>query len=139
MTGQDPEEIWRAYYQNKKSQRLAEADALWIQMENAGVTEETILALDFVHIGNDKEGIDALKDQLSENYNVAIRRGDNDYWYLNGTTRPGGINLSQEQHQAWVEFMADVAQSYACVFSSWSLEAPELKANFLSERIESAS
>lgn len=139
MTDQDPEEIWKTFYDKKKAQRLAEAEELWSQMENAGVTEETVMALDFVHFGNDKKGIDALRDQLSENYNVTSSAADNGYWYVNGTTRPEGINLSKEQHIGWVEFMADVAQSYACVFSTWSLEAPELNASFLSESIEIAS
>ena len=139
MADQDPQEIWQAFYENKKAQRIEEAEGLWQQMENAGVNEETILALDFVHIGNDKEAIDALKEQLSENYNVTISPAENDYLHVKGTTRPEGINLSREQHLAWVEFMADVAQSYACVFSTWSLKAPELNASFLSENIESAT
>jgi len=79
------------------------------------------------------------KDKPKITHNVEISQADNEYWYVKGTTRPEGINLSKEQHRAWVEFMADVAQSYACVFSSWSLESPELKSSFQSESIESAS
>jgi hypothetical protein len=60
-------------------------------------------------------------------------------WFAKGTTRPDGITLNQEEHLEWVAFMADVAQSYACVFSSWSFEAPSLNLRFESEQIEDDS
>ncbi len=58
-------------------------------------------------------------------------------WCVEGATRPYGINIHQQQHYDWVEFMCDVAQLYNCVFSTWSLEAPKLKLKFVSKEIES--
>lgn len=140
MSTENPQKTWDEYYQNKKAQRLEEASAMWQQIENAGVTEETVIAIDFVHFGNIKEDVEALAEQLSENYKVEVSQDKNEkYWLVNGTTRPTGVNLSKEQHLGWVEFMADVAQSYACVFSTWVLEAPAININVRSEDIESDS
>jgi N-acetyl-alpha-D-muramate 1-phosphate uridylyltransferase len=121
-------------------QRLAEAEVLWKQMSNSGLTEDTIIALDFTHFGKSEEDAAALANQLSENYKVEVIPAQEDgYWYVKGTTRPHGITLTEEQHAGWVEFMADVAQSHSCVFSTWSLESPALSMKFESERVENAS
>lgn len=134
MTEQDTQKTWAQFYQSKKAKRKAEAATLWSQMENAGVDEDTVLVLDFVHFGNNEENVRDLVSQLSENYNITIDpAGNDDYFLIKGTTRPEGITLSQEQHLAWVEFMAEVAESYACVFSTWDFEAPSLKLRFSSE------
>jgi hypothetical protein len=139
MTEQDPQIVWEDYYRRKKEQRTDEAVTLWQQMENAGVTEETVMALDFLHFGNNEEDVKSLSNQLSENYNIKIEPAEEEkHWYVKGTTRPEGITLTKEQHLAWVEFMSDVAQSYACVFSTWSFEVPSLNVSFHSEEIESA-
>lgn len=140
MEPENPENTWRKYYASKKAQRIAEAAILWEQMRNAGVTGETVLALDFLHFGQSEENATALAKQLSESYQVeVIAVPEPGYWYVKGTTRPYGITLSEEQHSGWVVFMADVAQSYDCVFSTWSLDAPSLGVKFESERVESAS
>jgi hypothetical protein len=140
MTEQDPQEVWEDYYRRKKEQRINEAIALRQQMEIAGVSEETFMALDFLLFGNNEEDVRSLSSQLSENYNTDIESTEEEnYWHVKGTTRPEGITLTKEQHLAWVEFMSDVAQSYACVLSNWSFEVPSLKMSFRSDEIESAS
>jgi hypothetical protein len=136
MTEQDPEVVWSEYYQRIRGRRAREADALWDQMREAGVSDDTVLALDFVHFGNVREKVDALARQLSENYTVEVVVADQGYWHVKGTTRPEGICLSQAQHAEWVLFMADVARSHACVFSTWSLEAPSLRKTFKSEELD---
>ncbi|MFB2800711.1 hypothetical protein [Shewanella seohaensis] len=135
----DPQEIWEEYYRNKKFQRLEEAHKLCEQLQEAGVTEETVLALDFVHFSKSHENAQSLAEQLSENYTIDVVASEDGVWYINGTSRPYGLTLSAEQHIGWVEFMADVAQSHACVFSTWSFEAPSLNLKLSSESIESAS
>ena len=140
MSSEDPQKTWSDYYQRKKAQRLEEASELSKLMLIAEVTEETVLALDFEHFGTSKENIDALAKQLSEDYSMQVLASNEEgYWIAKGTTRPYGINLSQEDHLGWVEFMADAAQSYACVFSTWAIEAPSFGVSFHSEQIESAS
>ena len=140
MAVQDPQAIWSDYYERKKQQRADEAASMWKQMEAAGVNSETVLALDFVHFGTSLEKVQALANQLSENYSMSVvAEQEPGYWSAKGTTRPYGIELSQEQHLSWVDFMCDVAHSYGCVFSTWSLEATSLGTQFLSEGIESAS
>jgi hypothetical protein len=131
----DPQKTWADYYQRLKDRRLAEAASLWAKFHEAGGSRETIVAVDFIHFSSSKADLEALAAQLSENYAVAVvPRAEDGYWELRGTTRPGGIELSEAQHSGWVEFMADVAQSYACVFSTWQLEAPSMNRVFSSER-----
>ena len=140
MTTEDSQKTWNEYYDKKKRQRIEEASKLWEQMSNCGVTNETVLAIDFLHFGTNKENVNDLAIQLSENYEIEIVPGEEKgYWYAKGTTRPYGINLTKEQCSGWVEFMSDVAQSYACVFSTWSIEAPSLGVSFDSESIDSVS
>lgn len=136
----DTQNTWSEYYERKREQRIAEASELWRLMQKAGVTEETVLALDFVLFGTSQSDVASLAEQLSENYEMQVLPGNEDgYWLSKGTTRPHGITLNQEQHLDWVEFMADVAHSYGCVLSTWSLEAPSLAVHFNSDAIESAS
>jgi hypothetical protein len=140
MNNDQSQQVWRAYYQGKKAQRAEEAIALWDKMNTAGVTEETILAMDFIFLGASQQNVEALARQLSENYEMgAAPASAPGWWCANGTTRPHGVTLGREQFLRWVEFMCDVAESYACVFSSWSLESPELALHFRSESIPSAS
>ena len=138
MRVEDPQVVWADYYKRKKSQRMNEAAVLWAQMKRAGVNESTVLALDCVHFGSVKEDVESLAAQLSENYTVETCADSNEgYWRVLGTTRPDGIYLTEEQHLAWVEFMCDLAQSFACVFSTWTLDAVSLGLKFRSEAVES--
>ena len=137
MSDEDPQKTWDEYYQQIRSRRMEEAKLLWSQMDEAGVTEEVVLALDFTYLSNVRDDADSLENQLSENYNVeVVSANQEDYLYIKGTTRPEGICLSKEQHLAWVEFMVDVGQSHACVFTNWTLESPALKMKFQSELID---
>lgn len=140
MQDADAQEIWTDYFQRKKAQRMEEAAKLWQQAALAGVTSETELTLDFQHFGPSRNDIESLAKQLSENYEMqVIGEQANYYWNAKGTTRPYVVTLTEEQHMSWVEFMCDVAHSYACVFSTWSLEAPSLGVQLRSETIDSAS
>lgn len=140
MESQDPQKTWNDYYLRKRAQRMEEAGILWDRMTRSGVTAETVLALDFVHLGNVKADVEALAAQLAENYSMeVVPAKEPGYWLAKGSTRPQGVTLSRDQHLGWVEFMSDVAHSYACVFSTWSFEAPTLGAHFRSEDAESAS
>jgi hypothetical protein len=136
----DPQQAWSEYYSRKKAERLDEAGALWRAMQAAGVTHETVLALDFVCFGPSEQDANALATQLAENYEVKVApAAERGYFTVTGTTRPHGITLQRDQHAAWVEFMADVARSHGCVLSEWSLEAPHLKATFRSADVDGAS
>lgn len=133
----DPQKIWDEYYDRIKRRRLAAAALLWGEIEAAGANEETIFALDFAHFGNNRDDVDNLAQQLSEDYATEVSaRSEPYYWDVRGTTRPEGICLTKDQHSAWVEFMVDVARSHACVFSEWTLEAPALGRTFQSAHLE---
>lgn len=133
----DPQKTWDEYHDRIKRRRLAAAALLWGEISAAGASEETIFALDFVHFGKDRDDVDNLARQLSENYVTEVSAsGEQNYWIVRGTTRPEGIYLTKDQHTAWVEFMVDVARSYACVFSEWTLEAPSLGQTFQSDHLD---
>lgn len=137
MADNEPQKIWDDYYDSIKRRRMSAASLLWAEIEAAGATGETVFALDFAHFGNNRGDADKLALQLSEHYatEVSARREPN-YWDIKGTTRPEGICLTKDQHLAWVEFMVDVAHSYACVFSDWTLEAPALGRTFRSAQVD---
>ena len=133
----ESQHTWDDYYDRIKRRRIAAATLLWDEIEAAGADEQTIFALDFFHFGNNRNDVDDLVGQLSENYTLKISaRSEQDYWDIKGTTRPNGICLTRDEHAAWVEFMVDVARSYACVFSEWTLEAPALGGTFQSKQLD---
>lgn len=133
----DPQATWNDYYDRIKRRRLAAAAVLWGEIDAAGANEDTVFALDFTHIGNNRQDADDLAHQLSENYATEVSaQSEKNYWNIKGTTRPKGICLTKDQHVAWVEFMVDVARSYACVFSEWTLEAPALGRTFQSAHLD---
>jgi hypothetical protein len=140
MSTEDPQEIWNEYYRRKKIQRMDEADQIWVKMQSEGINDATTLALDFVHFGSSKSDISDLATQLAENYEMQVISADKEgYWLAKGTTRPYGVTLSKDQLLGWVEFMSDVAQSYACMFSTWALEAPSLGVKIESDIVENIS
>jgi hypothetical protein len=69
---EDPQKIWDDYYDRIKARLTAEAEVLWALMEKAGVTEDTVMILDFLHFSPDKENAESLAEQLSENYHIKI-------------------------------------------------------------------
>lgn len=76
----DPQEIWTDYYTRLRRRRIAEAQILHSQMNANGVTDDTILALDFMHFGNVEADVRRLAKQLSENYVMTVgRRTDTAY------------------------------------------------------------
>ncbi|MEM9534319.1 MAG: hypothetical protein AAGA40_01485 [Cyanobacteria bacterium P01_E01_bin.45] len=135
----DPQRTWDDYYLRKREQRLSEAVMLWQQLEDGGFAQDTIMALDFCCFGRDRPNAEHLADQLEENYQITVTSQDNGYWLVAGTTRPYGVTMGQDEHADWVRFMCDVAQSYGCVFSSWSIEVPALNVKFDSADLESDS
>ena len=135
MSEQDAQKTWDDYHERIKNRRLAQAKIINLELEKSSITNETDLTLDFVFFTQDKAGADGIKKQLSENYELTISK-KNDYWHINGTTRPYTVNLTAEQHLGWVEFMHDVALSYRCIFSTWSITEPKGKHVWSNENIE---
>ena len=130
------EASWTQYAQRKRAERLSEAEQVWRALVAAGGDDDTVLAVDFVHFGPSRAQVEALSEQLSENYTVAVEDGPEGYWLLKGTSRPYGLTLSAADHMAWVGFMCDVAGSHGCVFSTWSLAAPALALTITSDAFE---
>ena len=122
MNDDDAQTIWRAYYQRIRDRRVSEAEQLIKATRQDGINDHTEMFLDFRHFSSVEADIAQLKDQLTENYEVLLSKAESsDYWLLEGTTRPITMSFEREQIIEWVKFMADVAESYACVFSTWKL------------------
>ena len=134
----DAQQIWPDYYARIRRRRIAEADLISSQMEADGVSADSILALDFKHFGTVENDVRRLSDQLSENYTVEVRLSDDgETWIAEATSRPYGIDgMIGSQLQQWVDFMCDVARSYACVFSSWKLVDTKRKIEWATDSLD---
>ena len=135
MNEQDAQKTWDEYHEKIKNRRLAEAKVINSELASHDITGETDLILDFSFFTKDESGAKGIQEQLSENYKISIRE-DGEYWHINGTSRPYAVNLTSEQHLGWVEFMHDVALSYSCIFSVWSITEPKTKQVWSNENIE---
>jgi len=134
----EPQKTWEEYYSKIKNRKIDEALMLWEKISDAGANDETIFAMDFSHFCDRSERLKELAEQLNENYEVEFSAiDDKGYQSLNCTTRPYGVELTKEDFINWVEFMCDVSQSYSCVFSSFTLESPELGLKWSNEDVES--
>lgn len=135
MDQEEAKKTWDEYHERIKMRRLAEAKIINAELGSNGITTETVLILDFNFFTQDKEGAKGIKEQLSENYEMSMYQ-DGEYWKISGTSRPYAVNLSTEQHLGWVEFMHDVALSYGCIFSSWTVTEHKTKKSWSNENIE---
>ena len=122
----DAQQKWTDYYARIRRRRIAETRILHWQMTADGVTDDTVLTLDFRHFGNVEQDVRDLAEQLSENYSMTVSpREDGEYWNASGTTRSEGVDRMDLQRCVdWVAFMCDVANSYGCVFATWRLTDP---------------
>jgi len=117
---------------------MAEAEFIRLQLVADGVTADTVLALDFKHFGTVESDVRQLSDQLSENYSMNVLLSDDGKtWFANGTTRPYGVDgMLGDQLRDWVAFMCDVANSYACVFSTWKLVDTQRKYEWATDDLD---
>ena len=134
----DAQQTWTDYYARIRRRRIAEAQILHSQMAADGVSDDTVLALDFLHFGPVEQDVRDLAEQLSENYAMTVSpREDGEYWNASGTTRPEGVDgMNLQRCVDWVTFMCDVANSYGCVFSTWRLTDPVRDHFWTNETIE---
>lgn len=135
---EEPQQTWDEYYARIRRRRIEEARLMHAQMKADGVTDDTVLALDFLHFGEDEDDIQELAEQLSENYTMVVSpRADEPYWNAEGTTRPDGVDgMSEQMCCDWVAFMCDVASSYGCVFSTWKLTDPTQNRSWTNESLD---
>lgn len=137
MTEEEAQQTWEEYYREIKSRRITESQAIWKEMVKSGVNSDTTLALDFKLFSSEEQNAKLALEQLSESYEAQIDFDESTgYWMIKGTTRPYGINLSQEDYNNWIIFMCDIAQSHGCVFSTWNLENPKFKLNWSNEKMD---
>ena len=132
------QQVWNDYYARIRRRRIAEAEFITSKLGADGVTADTVLALDFKHFGTVEADVRRLSDQLSENYSMTVLQSDDGKsWFANGTTRPYGVDgMVGDQLRDWAAFMCDVANSYACVFSTWKLVDPQRKVEWATDDLD---
>jgi hypothetical protein len=54
MSPDDSQRTWAEYYQRKKAERIGETRKITEMMRLAGVSDDTVLVLDFVHFGTSR-------------------------------------------------------------------------------------
>jgi hypothetical protein len=135
MSEEQAQKTWDEYHDKIKNRRLAQVKVINEQLRVAGVTSDSDLVIDFSFFTPKQSGAEGIREQLSENYEMTINQ-DGDYWNIDGTTRPYSINLTLEQHVDWVEFMHDVALSYGCIFSVWTVTDVKTNNTWSNEKIE---
>ena len=135
MSEQEAQKTLGEYHERIKNRRLAEAKIINLELEKNAITSDIDLVLDFGFFTQDEAGAIGIRKQLSENYEMTISN-DGNYWHIKGTSRPYAVNLTTEQHLGWVEFMHNVALSYGCIFSTWSITDPKGKQAWSNENIE---
>lgn len=135
MNEQEAQKTWDEYHERIKNRRLAQAKVINSELERNAIRGDTDLILDFRFFTQDESGAKGIQSQLSENYEISISK-DGEYWLIDGTSRPYAVNLTTEQHLGWVEFMHDIALSYGCIFSTWSITNPQNKHVWSNENIE---
>jgi len=135
MNQEEAQRTWDEYHKKIKMRRLAEAKIINTELDSNGITTETDLILDFNFFTQDEVGAKGIKEQLSENYEMSMYQ-EGEYWKISGTSRPYAVNLSTEQHLSWVEFMHDVALSYGCIFSTWTITEHKTQKSWSNENIE---
>ena len=135
MDEKEAQKTWDEYHERIKNRRIAEAKIINTELKKNNISSDTDLVLDFSFFARDENGAKGIQKQLSENYDVTITKED-EYWHINGTSRPYAVNLTPEKHLGWVEFMHDVALSYGCIFSVWSITEPKENKIWSNEDIE---
>lgn len=123
----DQQENWEQFISRKRTQRVDEAGRLWLQLQEAGLQEDSQAILDFVHFAANFDDVNALAHSLSEHYVTEVEAdAENNVYYVKGSTRPKATVLNIDSHRKWVEYMADIGNKHGCVFSAWTVEVPEL-------------
>ena len=134
MNDQEAQKTWSEYHEKIKNRRLAEAEIINTELQKNGITNEIDLILDFKFFAKEENDAKSLQKQLSENYEISIGKKEN-YWLVNGTSRPYAVNLTPQQHIDWVEFMHDVGLSHGSIFSVWSITNHKTKQVWSNENI----
>ncbi|MCA9215196.1 MAG: hypothetical protein KDB27_19145 [Planctomycetales bacterium] len=76
MNDDEAEAVWRNYYIRIRNRRLDEAEQLIAASRKDGITDHSEMLLDFRHFSSAEAGIEQLKQQLAENYEVSVSKDE---------------------------------------------------------------
>jgi len=98
---------------------------LWAQLQDAGVTEQTELRLDFFYESAGSEGDAELAELLRRetDYDVQIGEGGKKGYGVTGTTQPTAVDV--EKLNEWVTWMVLAGyENGRCKFDGWGAAIP---------------
>lgn len=104
-------------------------DGTWAALQREGVTEGTLLSLDFMFLDGQEQGAEALKsalaDEVAEIHAMARDMGifkRRRVWSVTGTTTPLPVSLPGLRE--WVERMVRLGAQHGFEFDGWGAEVP---------------
>jgi len=104
---------------------IARNRLLWAALQDAGVTEQTELRLDFFYESAGSTGDAQLADLLRRetDYDVQIQDGGKKGYGVTGTTQPTAVDLTTLNE--WVTWMVRAGRENGnCKFDGWGAAVP---------------
>ncbi|MGD9720813.1 MAG: ribonuclease E inhibitor RraB [Pirellulales bacterium] len=111
-----------AHYQNILANQLAMNRQTWVVLERYGVTESSMLRLDFTYYAPSREAAAALSALLQQetDYDVSVAGSGWFFrrrWLVQGTTQPTAV--SPTILDQWVTWMVAAGAKLNCDFDGW--------------------
>jgi regulator of ribonuclease activity B len=108
-------------YESTLAKQLAMNERTWVALQNHGITQTTLLRLDFLYYCPSESSAQQLAAFLEDetDYEVEMRadRDTKGKWVVEGQTQE--TSVSREILDQWVEWMVAAGFDHECVFDGW--------------------
>lgn len=109
-------------YQRLLAKHLASNEQVWIALQEIGISDKTVLRLDFRYFASSEECAQQLISFLraETDYDVELRLdfSPEGQWLIAGHTQETKVTKEILDH--WVGWMAATGLARGCVFDGWS-------------------
>ena len=109
-------------YQHLLAKHLARNEEVWLALQDCGISDKTVLQLDFQYFASSEECAQQLISFLraETDYSVELRLdfSPEGMWLIAGHTQK--TTVSKEVLDHWVEGMAATGFAHGCVFDGWA-------------------
>lgn len=111
-------------YESLLSQQMAFNEATWARLQDLGVTQSTMLRLDFAYEAPSESAALALRATIAgtADYDLSVEFLDASTWTLFGSTQPTMVSL--EILNQWVDWMITAGLQHQCAFDGWGTRVP---------------
>ena len=108
-------------YQRLLAKHLASNEQVWLALQVIGISDKTVLQLDFQYFASSEECAQQLISFLraETDYDVELRLdfSPKGQWLIAGHTQK--TTVSKEVLDHWVDWMAAKGLDHGCVFDGW--------------------